>query len=76
MDSRRADAPPFRETTRARRIETMDELAPEVEALRKIPFFEDLTPEDLDRIARIGERRSFAPGDPIVAKDAVGVGCS
>jgi len=52
----------------------MDELAPEVEALRTIPFFEDLTPEDLDRIARIGERRSFAAGEPIVAKDAVGGG--
>ena len=52
----------------------MDELPPEVEALRRIPFFEGLTPEDLDRIARIGERRSFAPGEPIVAKDAVGGG--
>jgi CRP-like cAMP-binding protein len=47
---------------------TMDELAPEVEALRKIPFFEGLTPEDLDRVARIGERRSFAPGEAMVAK--------
>jgi CRP/FNR family transcriptional regulator, cyclic AMP receptor protein len=54
--------------------ERMDELAPEVEALRRIPFFEDLTPEDLDRIARIGERRSFGAGEPIVAKDAVGGG--
>jgi CRP-like cAMP-binding protein len=52
----------------------MDELAPEVEALRRIPFFEGLTPEDLDRIARIGERRTFSPGAPIVAKDAVGGG--
>ena len=31
-----------------------DELAPEIEALRKVPFFEDLTPEDLERIATIG----------------------
>src|SRR5438128_721490 len=46
----------------------------EVEALRKIPFFADLTPEDLDRIARIGDRRSFAPGEAIVTKDAVGGG--
>jgi hypothetical protein len=30
-----------------------DELAPEVEALRKVPFFEDLTPEDLQRIAAV-----------------------
>lgn len=49
----------------------MDELAPEVEALRRVPFFQDLTPEDLDRMARIGRRRSFLPGQPIVSKDAV-----
>lgn len=48
-----------------------DELPAEVEALRRIPFFEALTPEDLERIARIGERRRFAPGEPIVAKDSV-----
>jgi CRP-like cAMP-binding protein len=52
----------------------MDELPAEVEALRKVPFFEDLTPEDLDRIARIGERRSFAPGEAMVAKAGVGGG--
>jgi CRP-like cAMP-binding protein len=42
------------------------------EHLRRIPFFEDLTPEDLERIATIGERRSFAPGETIVAKDTEG----
>ena len=42
------------------------------EHLRRIPFFEDLTPEDLDRIATIGQRRSFAPGETIVAKDTEG----
>ncbi len=52
----------------------MDELPEEVEALRKIPFFEDLTPEDLDRLARIGERRSFAAGEAIVTKSGVGGG--
>jgi CRP-like cAMP-binding protein len=52
----------------------MDELAAEVEALRKVPFFEELTSEDLDRIARIGERRSFAEGQSIVSKDEVGGG--
>jgi CRP/FNR family transcriptional regulator, cyclic AMP receptor protein len=52
----------------------MDELPAEVEALRRIPFFEGLTPEDLDRLARIGELRTFGPGEPIVAKDAVGGG--
>ena len=52
----------------------MDELSPEVEALRKVSFFEDLTPEDLDRIAKIGERRYFPAGDPIVSKHDVGGG--
>ena len=52
----------------------MDELAPEVEALRRIPFFEGLTPEDLSRIATIGERRSFEAGQAIVAKSDVGGG--
>jgi CRP-like cAMP-binding protein len=42
------------------------------EHLRRIPFFEDLTPEDLERIATIGQRRTFAPGETIVAKDTEG----
>jgi CRP-like cAMP-binding protein len=42
------------------------------EHLRRIPFFEDLTPEDLERIATIGQRRTFSPGEAIVAKDAEG----
>jgi CRP/FNR family cyclic AMP-dependent transcriptional regulator len=46
----------------------LDELPAEVEALRRIPFFEDLTSEDLQRIAKIGRRRSFAAGDAIVTK--------
>ena len=52
----------------------MDELPSEVEALRRIPFFEDLTPEDLARIATIGTRRSFAAGEAIVSKSDVGGG--
>ncbi|HCP61620.1 MAG TPA: hypothetical protein DIU14_04000 [Actinobacteria bacterium] len=52
----------------------MDELPEEVEALRRVPFFEDLTPEDLHRMARIGQRRTFAPGEEIVTKDAEGGG--
>ncbi len=51
-----------------------EELPAEVEALRAIPFFEGLTPEDLERIARVGERRRFGAGEPIVAKDASGGG--
>jgi CRP-like cAMP-binding protein len=44
------------------------------EALRKVPFFEDLTPEDLDRMARIGVRRSYSEGERIVTKDDVSGG--
>jgi CRP-like cAMP-binding protein len=50
------------------------DLPEEVEALRRVPFFEDLTPQDLQRIAQIGQRRSFEPGDAIVTKDSVGGG--
>ncbi len=49
----------------------MDE-AGEHEHLRRIPFFEDLTPEDLERVAKIGERRSFGAGEPIVAEGSEG----
>jgi CRP-like cAMP-binding protein len=53
--------------------ETYDPLAPEVEALRAVPFFQDLTPEDLQRLARIGEKRTYKPGEEIVRKDEEGV---
>ena len=53
--------------------ETYDPLAPEIEALRGVPFFADLTPEDLERLARIGERRTYKPDDEIVRKDEQGV---
>ncbi len=46
----------------------IDELPAEVEALRRIPFFEDLTSEDLQRIAKVGHRKTFAAGDAIVTK--------
>ncbi len=46
----------------------LDDLPPELEALRKVPFFEDLTSEDLQRIARIGRRRSFDAGEAIVSR--------
>jgi CRP/FNR family cyclic AMP-dependent transcriptional regulator len=52
----------------------IQELPEEVEALRKIPFFEDLTPEDLQRVATIGERRTFAEGQEIVARGEEGGG--
>ena len=50
----------------------MTDDAGEHEHLRKIPFFEDLTPEDLERVARIGERRGFDAGEPVLAKGTEG----
>jgi CRP-like cAMP-binding protein len=47
-----------------------DEERPEIEALRKIPFFEELTSEDLERLSRVGRRTSFASGEAIVTKGA------
>jgi CRP-like cAMP-binding protein len=47
-------------------------MSDDAESLRRVPFFEDLTPEDLERIARIGERRTFGAGDTIIAKDTEG----
>ena len=52
----------------------MDDEAAELQALRRVPFFEDLTPEDLARIAKIGERRRFEAGSAIVTKDEAGGG--
>jgi CRP-like cAMP-binding protein len=53
--------------------ETYDPLAPEIEALRAVPFFADLTPEDLGRLARIGDKRTYGAGEEIVQKDEEGV---
>jgi CPA2 family monovalent cation:H+ antiporter-2 len=47
-----------------------DDLSPHAAALRRIPFFEDLTDADLERLAHIGERRSYEPGQAIVEKDS------
>ena len=49
---------------------SMPELPSEVAALRRIKFFEELTDADLSRLARIGQRRSYAAGDAIVEKDS------
>jgi CRP-like cAMP-binding protein len=46
------------------------ELPSEVAALRRIKFFKELTDADLSRLARIGQRRSYAAGDTIVEKDS------
>jgi CRP-like cAMP-binding protein len=42
----------------------------DVEALRKVRFFEELTDEDLSRGAKVGQRRSFAAGDALVERDS------
>ncbi len=31
----------------------------DVEALRKVRFFEELTDDDLSRVAKVGQRRSY-----------------
>ena len=46
------------------------ELPSEVAVLRRIKFFGELTDADLLRIARIGQRRSYAAGDAIVERDS------
>ena len=41
-----------------------------LDALRHVRFFEELTDEDLDRIAKVGQRRKFAAGDTLVERDS------
>ncbi|HET9671950.1 MAG TPA: Crp/Fnr family transcriptional regulator [Actinomycetota bacterium] len=42
----------------------------DVEALRKVRFFEELTDDDLSRVAKLGQRRTFAAGDALVERDS------
>ena len=51
-----------------------EDMPVEAAALRKVPFFEGLTPEDLDRLARIGRTRQFAAGESIVVEGQIGGG--
>jgi CRP-like cAMP-binding protein len=51
-----------------------EDLPVEAAALRTVPFFEGLTPEDLDRLARIGRKRRFAAGESIVVEGQIGGG--
>jgi voltage-gated potassium channel len=46
------------------------ELPSHVQALRRVRFFEELTDDDLARVAKVGQRRSFAPGDALVERDS------
>lgn len=56
--------------TDGRGAQMSDEPSPGAQALRRVRFFEDLTDGDLERIAHIGERRSFEAGQAIVEKDS------
>ncbi|MDQ4108090.1 MAG: cyclic nucleotide-binding domain-containing protein [Actinomycetota bacterium] len=42
----------------------------DIDALRKVRFFEELTDDDLSRVAKVGQRRSYAPGDTLVERDS------
>jgi CRP-like cAMP-binding protein len=42
----------------------------DVDALRKVGFFEELTDDDLARVAKVGERRSYAAGEALVERDS------
>lgn len=42
----------------------------DVEALRKVRFFEELTDDDLARVAKLGQRRTYAAGDTLVERDS------
>ena len=41
-----------------------------IDALRRVRFFEELTDEDLERVAKVGQRRRFAAGDALVERDS------
>jgi CRP-like cAMP-binding protein len=49
-----------------------EQITTDAERLRGVAFFEELTPEDLDRVARVGEHRRFEAGETIIAKDTEG----
>ena len=40
--------------------------------LRRVPLFERLDPEDLQRVAAVADERDFAPGTTIVTEGEVG----
>ena len=48
----------------------MRERPNDVEPLRKVRFFEDLTDDDLARVAKIGTRRRYAPDELLVERDS------
>jgi hypothetical protein len=40
--------------------------------LRRVPLFERLSPEDLQRVAAVAEERDFGPGSPLMTEGEVG----
>jgi voltage-gated potassium channel len=42
----------------------------DAEALRKVRFFEELTDDDLERVAKLGQRRRYASGEALVERDS------
>ncbi|HEX6331230.1 MAG TPA: cyclic nucleotide-binding protein, partial [Actinomycetota bacterium] len=48
----------------------MTALPRDVEALRTLSFFSELTDDDLARVAKVGRRRTFGAGDVLVERDS------
>lgn len=46
----------------------MSGLSRDAEALRRLRFFSELTDEDLMRVANVGRRRTFQPGETLVER--------
>jgi len=42
----------------------------DVDALRNVRFFEELTDDDLGRVAKLGQRRSYDAGSMLVERDS------
>src|SRR4029453_867133 len=42
----------------------------EADALRKVRFFEELTDDDLERVVKVGQRRSFTAGEALVERNS------
>jgi CRP-like cAMP-binding protein len=42
----------------------------DVEALRNVRFFEELTDDDLARVAKVGQRRTYAAEEALVERDS------
>jgi CRP-like cAMP-binding protein len=42
----------------------------DVDALRRVRFFEEVTDDDLARVAKLGQQRTFAPGETLVERDS------